>query len=203
MIVRSVAILFLFSVVGLVGCGESRTPVPVLPAVEAEPAPETERVENPAYARWAAFPVGTTVVQKSVTEELGHPDKTTTVLTFKLAEKADDRLVLELKTHTTRYDGLVMDNPPDRLATDRYYRVPAGAKKPSPKDTGKPLETLTISKKAFPCRVVETRDRNEAGEVTSKTWTSDEMPGGLVKSVSDTAGVKKRTTIEVMEVRMP
>lgn len=203
MTLRSAAVPLLISLVGMVGCGESRAPVPVLPAVEVEPAPETERAENPAYARWAAFPVGATVVQRSITEELGHPDKTTTILTFKLVEKTDDRLVLELKTHTTRYDGLVMDNPSDRLATDRYYRVPVGTKKPSPKDTGKPLETLTISKKTFPCRVVETRDRNEAGEVTSKTWTSDEMPGGLVKSISDTPGVKKRTTIEVTEVRLP
>ena len=96
-----------------------------------------------------------------------------------------------------------MDNPSDRLGTDRYYRVPVGSKKSSPGGSRVPTETLTVSMRPFPCRVVESRDRNEAGEVTSKTWTSDDMPGGLVKSVSDTPAVKKRTTIEVTDVQIP
>lgn len=184
----------------VVGCGDASRNEPPIPVV----APEEigERVENPAYSNWSAFPVGTVVVRRSVTEEIGRPEKTTTTSTFKLLEKTDDRIVLELKTHTTRYDGLVMDNPPDRLTTDRYYHLPPNSKKHDAKSDGTE-ETVAVKERRFRSRVVVARDRNEGGEVAVRTWTSKEMPGGLVKSISDTPAVKKRTTIEVTDVHIP
>lgn len=185
----------------LAGCGESQRTEPI-PQPVVEMVERGDLVENPAYSKWAAFPVGTEIVQRSVTEELGHPDKTTTIITFKLVEKTDERISLEIKTRTVRYDGLVLDNPPDRLSTDRWFRLPPNAKKPVPRSSAVE-EKLTVSKRTYQTRVFESHDRNEGGDVRVTTWTSDGMPGGLVKSISDTPAVKKRTTIEVTDVRLP
>jgi hypothetical protein len=182
------------------GCGGTTRNDPPIPDVA--PVAAGERVENPAYASWAPFPVGTVVVRRSVTEEIGRPETTTTISTFVLLEKTDDRLVLELKTHTTRYDGFVIDNPPDRLSTDRYFHLPPGAKRTEARGDGKD-ETVKVKDRPYPSRVVESRDRNEGGVVEVRTWSSKAMPGGLVKSVSETPGVRKRTTIEVSDVRIP
>ena len=185
----------------LVGCGET--------AKESTPAPvpveilKGERVENPSYRNWVGFPVGTRVVRRSITEEIGRPEKTTTISTFTLVEKTDEHITLELKTHTTRYDGLVLDNPSDRFSTDRYFHLPPG-QSPGKSVTGvEQDEPITISARTHRVRLVESRDRNEGGEVFVKTWTSDTMPGGLVKSITETPNVKKRTTIETTDVTIP
>ncbi len=187
--------------VGLVGCGDAPNDAPPVPI--AIDLPKGERVENPAYANWAAFPVGTVVERKSVTEEIGRPEKTTTTSTFTLVAKTDTSITLELKTRTTRYDGFVMDNPPDRFSTDRYFHLPPG-RKPADPTPLKEIDTpLIVAGKPYRVRFVESRDRNEGGEVLVKTWTSDAMPGGLVKSITETPGVKKRTTIEATAVTLP
>ncbi len=194
---RAVSVL----VIGcLVGCGEA--PKDLSPPIAVE-APRGERVENPSFASWAAFPVGTVVVRTSVTEEIGRPEKTTTTSAFTLVEKTDASVTLELKTRTTRYDGLVMDNPPDRFSTDRYFHLPSGRKPTPPAPTKELAEPMIVGAKPYRVRWAESRDRNEGGEVFVTTWTSDAMPGGLVKSIAETPGVKKRTTIETTAVTVP
>lgn len=198
---RRLPFLLLVGLVGLVGCGDAPKDATLAPI--AIDLPKGERVENPSYASWATFPVGTVVERVSVTEEIGRPEKTTTTSTFTLVAKTDASITLELKTRTTRYDGFVMDNPPDRFSTDRYFHLPPG-RKPADPATAKETDTLLfVAGKPYRVRFVESRDRNEGGEVLVKTWTSDAMPGGLVKSITETPGVKKRTTIETMAVTLP
>jgi hypothetical protein len=184
-----------------VGCGETTRNDPPIPAVA--PVEAGERVENPAYRSWVAFPIGTVVERTSVTEEIGRPEKTTTTIAYTLIAKTDETVTLELKTRTTRYDGLEMDNPPDRFSTDRYYHLPVGQKPAQPESAKELNEPMTVGAKSYRVRLVESRDRNEGGEVFVKTWTSDAIPGGLVKSITETPGVKKRTTIETASVTVP
>jgi hypothetical protein len=184
----------------LVGCGGEPVAVAVPTPIEA---PTGERVENPSYRNWAVFPAGTVVVRRSVTEEIGRPEKTTTTSTFTLVEKTDDAVTLELKTRTTRYDGLVLDNPPDRFTTERYFHLPPGQTPAAPVPAQELADPLLVGAIPYRVRLVESRDRNEGGEVLVKTWTSDAMPGGLVKSIAETPGVKKRTTIETTDVTIP
>jgi hypothetical protein len=190
------------------GCGKQvPTPPPAAAPVVNTPAPAGtppagERVENPTYSAWAAHPVGTTVVQRSVAEELGNPNKTVTTIRLKLVERTDAKLTVELKTTTTRYDGVVIDNPPDKLPADRYYTLPIGATRPTPPKSEE-REELTVSGRKYLCTLVRSKGSNEAGEVQVRTWHSDAMPGRLVKSVTEVPAVKKVVAVEVVEVVYP
>jgi hypothetical protein len=43
--------------------------------------------------------------------------------------------------------------------------------------------------------------RVEAGVTETKTWISDQIPGGLVRSISTTPAVRSKTTMELLELR--
>jgi hypothetical protein len=184
------------------GCSSSATaPVPVPAPVPIEEQPQVQ-IEDPTFRLWSKFPIGTVVVQESITESVGNPNKSITTSTYKLVEKTEKKLITELKTRTVRHDGVIIDNPPDRVTSNRLVTLPK-AFAPSQKEAASVPEELTVSGKKYACRKMELKDRNEAGEVLSQTWISDEMPGGLVRSISNTTAVQKRTVIEVTRVEIP
>ncbi len=57
------------------------------------------------------------------------------------------------------------------------------------KDLG--TETVTIDGKEVECKVTETKVKMGDKTVTSKVWTSDDVPGGTVKAMSDAMGEMK------------
>jgi hypothetical protein len=77
-------------------------------------------------------------------------------------------------------------------------------------DWGKPAkgqesgeEEITVLGKTYKCRWNKTRSSTDAGEMITTTWTSSEMPGGLVRSVAEVQAVEEVTTIEVTELEIP
>jgi hypothetical protein len=184
-----------------IGCRPSDPPT-VAPAVAADATQPRLKIENPSYRQWSKFAVGTNVVQKTVTEVIGKPEKTVTTTTYILQEKSDSAVVVEWKTHTIRYDGFVTDNPPDRLTMTRYFELPPGATEPKVVPPGAE-EDVILNGQTYHCRKVLAKDRNEAGEVNAETWYSDAVPGGLVRSISDTPAIGKRTTIELTSIQLP
>jgi hypothetical protein len=196
--------MYLAVLLASAGCGAGNkgkaVPVPDARDELERPAPARERVENPLYTSWSRFKKGTSVVHRAVTGEEGRKDVTTTTTTYTLLDVTDERVVVEMQAFTRRYDGVRTNNPPQKLTNQRWVSLPPGVKKPG---GGHEEETITVASKEYRAKRVQMKDRNEAGEVTVTTWTSDEVPGGLVKSVTLTPAIGKKTTLELVEVKRP
>ena len=57
--------------------------------------------------------------------------------------------------------------------------------------------------KTYKTTWTKSKDFTEAGELTIQNWTSPDMPGGLVRSVSKVPAKKATITVEVTEVKIP
>lgn len=196
------AVLFVSPLLG--GCSR---PTPLVAEAPPPTAETREQVVNPAYQRWAGFKPGTTVTYRAVTGADGEKGVTTTTTTYKLVELTDERAVVEMTATTKRYDGLETTNPPDRLINPRLVSLPPGASKG---DLGKPPgaaeqgeAVVESGGRPYRARWQKSKASNEAGEVFVTAWTSDEVPSGLVKSVTHTPSIGKTTTTELVEVKTP
>jgi hypothetical protein len=162
-------------------------------------------VESPLYVRWAKFPVGTSIVTK-MESEIG-PNKTVTTTSYKLTELTDNHLIVEMKAYTVRYDGTIVDNPPEKLRNIRWINLPEGIKK---EDFGKPTgvilnqnERITVGDKEYRSTCYKIKAQTEAGESEGKVWYSTEVPGELLKSVSHVDAAKFKSTVELIEIKIP
>jgi hypothetical protein len=186
------------------GCGSSPTlPAPTTPPDHVVVVPAGPTMENPQYANWARFPVGTRATQKSVTTT--EPNQTVTTTTYTLVEKKDDVLVVEMKAFTKRWDGIEIDNPPEKLRVVKTIAVPPGYE-PGRKPKGvieEGEETITVSGKEYKTKWYKGKDSVEGGAVVTQNWSSDDAPGGLVKSVVSIPKQKQTTVIELVAVKLP
>ncbi len=180
--------------------GQPQLNVPSLP-------PLREMVEHPTYKLWGDFPVGTRVALKTVTDSRLTPGQTVTTIVYTLRERTDDHIVVESQATTVYNSGRVEKNPPTSVRTQRLIALPPDMKK---EDWGKPPpdqesgeEEITVLGKTYKCRWNRSRSSTDAGEMITTTWTSSEMPGGLVKSVAEVKAVEEVTTIEVVELEIP
>jgi hypothetical protein len=162
-----------------------------------------ESFENPVYKRWANFPTGTTVTQRTTTANADSPLKTVTEIIYTLKEKKDDSIVVEFVATTTHTDGRSEKNPPQENNVRKTFVLPPGVKKPPDRKSDEGEESLTVAGRVFKTRWYKGKDFTEAGELSSQTWSSDEMPGGLVKSVSQVPARRATITVEVIEVTIP
>jgi hypothetical protein len=78
------------------------------------------------------------------------------------------------------------------MSQSRFGQPPAFA------ETGE--EAIETGGRTFKTRWHKSKASNEAGEVFVTTWTSDEVPGGLVKSITRTPGIGKTTTTVLVQV---
>ncbi|HVK08074.1 MAG TPA: hypothetical protein VM597_04785 [Gemmataceae bacterium] len=183
------------------GCGGDAPGPGELTGAVAPTEPGVE-IPNPQYASWADFPVGTAVVIRAVTRADGDPGETVTTTTLTLREVSPVRVVVESRAETRRYDGHVTANPPTRADHSKTLRLPGGANADRPAGvTAEGTEAVTAGGRVYAAKWHETRDRNEAGDMVTRTWMSPAVPGGLVRSVVRTAAIGKTTTTEVVEVR--
>jgi hypothetical protein len=171
------------------------------------PAAARETVENPQYKSWAGFPKGTTIVQRSVTEAIGAAGATTTTKTFTLIDGTEEQAVVAMRVRTKKYDGQEFDDPPENYAHPRLIPLPPGMTKadfdkPSG-SLGQGEETVKLGTKEYRTQWREGKGRNEAGEVFTKVWSCDDVPGGLVKSITRIPAIGKTMTIELVEVKVP
>jgi hypothetical protein len=167
--------------------------------------PKGVTVEHPSYLQWKNFPVGTSVTQQTTTDSEKTIGKTVTVIVTTLKEKAADFLVLESQSTTTYADGRVNKVPAVESKIPREVRLPEGM---SGENWGKPKgksqdEEVMAAGKKYRTRKYDSRGSTDAGELFQSIWTSDEIPGGLVKSLTRVPAVEETTTIEITEVKIP
>jgi len=172
-------------------------------AVGAAPA-DDRQVENPVYTSWARFRPGASVTYRAVSETRGHADESTT--TYTLVEIDAKKCAIEM-TVISRFEGKETKNGPQRLESLRTFNLPPGVSK---EEFGKPKgpveageEVVTVLGKPYKARWTRHKDSVEAGELLSQTWTSDEVPGGLIKTVGKVPATGTTKTMDLVEIKTP
>lgn len=176
-------------------------------AVTAANGSDRELVENPAYRQWASFPVGTRVTQRMTTDSAKTPGKTVTTTVLTLIRRTDEEVVVESQATTAYADGRIVRNDPQEFRNPRWVPLPPGVKKEDwGRDSGgteQGEETLEVLGQTYRCRWHKSRSRTDAGEMIMTTWSSPQMPGGLVRTVSLVPAVEETMTIEIVELFIP
>ncbi|MGA2329266.1 MAG: hypothetical protein ABSH05_23640 [Bryobacteraceae bacterium] len=163
-----------------------------LVAGQASPKPAAKVI---AKHPWASFNVGSWVKMKSTTVMEIAGTKNTSVLETKMTmlEKTAEKVVIETEmtvmgqTTKTRAD-LPLKASAGRAAAAQPASVPK---------TGS--DTITIAGKPLSCKTMEIETDAGGMKILSKTWTSEQVPGSLVKSVSTTQN--SQTTTEVVDFK--
>ena len=162
---------------------------------------ERGMVENPIYALWKNFAVGTEVHYLQHTQAPGAAERR--LIIYRLLSRSDEQLTVEIRTRLEGADATT--ESVRQQVSKRWFRLPPGV---DAKQFGKPSnqsregqEDVEILGRKLKTRWTVSQVRVEAGITETKTWTADEIPGGLVRSVSTTAAVKSTTTVELLELR--
>jgi hypothetical protein len=211
-----VRVAFTFALaLAVAGCGakSDSSPNPAIAlrdsdalAVPPKP-PAGEPVEHPSYKPWGRFPVGTSVTVRTITDSKKTAGHTETHIVYTLKEKGDDFVVVESQATTKYADGRTEKNPPASTRTPRMIALPPGIKR---EDWGKAekggetgAEKLKVLGRDFDTTWHKSKGSTDAGAFVQQVWSSDAMPGGLVKSVTEVKAVEETTTLEVVALAIP
>jgi len=166
------------------------------------PALAGDVVESPIYKSWSKSKVGTSVTVSSVTVMKGQVIEST--LRYTLIDFDPDKAVVEMvvtpKGGTAGY--------PQRTEHRRNFPLLPGVKK---EDIGKPPaeaiekghEVIKVAGKEYEAQWYVLKSRVEAGEAITRTWTTPDVPGMMLKSVLKVPAADKVTTLEVVEIAEP
>lgn len=193
-----------FSVSGIARVGPntgfSNTPKPsVFEAAD-------ELCENALYTSWAKFPPGTAILHHAITTVEGVDSATSTTTRYTLRERTRQHVVVEARATTRAGDGPEIHYPPEALTSLRWVRASRRAI-PSPFPSAVTAEenetTIPVMNKDLKVRAHAAHSWNELGEVQVQSWTTQRVPGGLVKSIVRLPAVGKTTTVELVELTVP
>ena len=63
-------------------------------------------------------------------------------------------------------------------------------------------ETVTVAGKTFQCKSVEVQSEANGMKTSTKSWVADEVPGGIVKSVSTSTGpMSSKVAMELVDFK--
>jgi hypothetical protein len=192
------------------GCGGQPDPAAVAKGTSLQNAPPSAAneslplVDHPEYVHWSQFPVGTAVTRKKeVSNEHGTVRVTTIV---RLAEKTDDKVVVETQVTVDRLNGQPEENPPFTAEFPAKFRLPASMKLEQfalPALRAKPIgdETHTAAGREYQAHVFTWEERNETGPMIVKLWRSNEIPGRMLRQEID--GPMHHSVEETVEISLP
>jgi hypothetical protein len=155
------------------------------------------QIENPQYKEWAKYKPGTSMTMATTSDAGGQTSNMETKTTLK--EVTDDKVVLDISMSMDA-GGTKMNMPAqtseikkmiDAPAADATAAAAANAPKP---DTKTSDESVTVGAGTFKAKVTEATMDAGGSKTTSKTWMSDDVPGGMVKMEATTDGPMKSTT---------
>lgn len=144
---------------------------------------------------WASFNTGSWVKLKSTTLMQIAGTKNTSVMETKMTmvSKTPDKAVIETEMTVMGQTNKSRMDMPFKAAAQ-----PATAAKAAPvPKTG--TDTITVAGKSLSCKTMEMETEAGGMKVHTKTWVSDQVPGGLVKSVSTTPTTQ--TTMEAVDFK--
>ncbi len=157
-----------------------------------------DTIDNPQYTSWAKFKVGTSVTLKTESDMGGMNSQMETTMT--LLELTPDKAVVETKM-SMNAAGHQMDMPARKMDIPAKIEKPAPtlngatpATEPAKVDAKQSTEEIDVAGKKIKCKVVEATTVTNGMTTKSKSWTSEEVPGGLVKMEATMEGPAKGTT---------
>ncbi|MGA3066487.1 MAG: hypothetical protein ABSF29_06525 [Tepidisphaeraceae bacterium] len=127
-----------------------------------------DQVDNPRFAAWNKFAVGSSETLDGSVSNSGF--QMDFEVQFSLADKADDHLDLNV-TSTVSVMGQ------EHSST---HQETVAAKMDAKNVQELPDESVTAAGKTFDCKVFQVPDASNQ-QTTMKIWSSDQVPGGLVK----------------------
>lgn len=158
-----------------------------------------EKIDNESYKNWAKFKVGTSVKLKAVSDIAGNKSENT--MTYKLVELTAEKAVIEMGMSMKMGDQ-TMDMPAQKLEQlAKIEKVePTGEAKDAPKpETGE--EEVSVGGKKYKAKWSKLTMEQNGMKTTTKSWTSEEVPGMLLKSETTMEGAMSGTTsMELVEM---
>lgn len=165
-------------------------------AVSAE-----EKVDNPEYKHWAQFKPGSFAEVKMESTVMGTKTKAVTITTLK--QLTVEKAVVEVKM-TSEAMGQKMEMPPstqDIPAKIEKQDLPDLEPKKGKQPDGtevlevkKGKEEVKIDDKKIATEWLESKVKTGDSTITSKVWTSEEIPGHIVKMTTKVDGQMKSET---------
>lgn len=162
-------------------------------------------IDNPVYKNWNKFPVGTSVSYRSTTTSEGF--RNVQEYTLELKAKGPDRITIEKRLSVIDSNGIRMNYPAMTSENPRQYKLSKGATPPSEQNQpglkGEGEEELEIIDRKIKTRWFKATTKVEAGEMDTQSWSSDEVPGGLVKAINATPATGSVNTVEIIGLKIP
>ncbi len=165
-------------------------------------------VDNPQYQNWAKFKVGATQ-KTSMTQTVkaeGQDMTNMVTITLTLKELTPDKAVVEV-VQEMNIQGQSTTMPARKM--ELKAKVPASTTQPAAPDGGKATrlgsgdEEIAVGGKKYKCHWEEWQVESPGGKMTTKAWTSKDVPGGVVKmeSSGDMQGAKMTSKSELVEFK--
>jgi hypothetical protein len=163
----------------------------VIGALQSVARSADEMVANPPYKHWSAFKVGTTVTQNEKVKFSKGSDEGEYYpggvhekdLTFKLLEVTPEKAVVQL-TVTDYGVGHTTELAPAKITYPaKVKKSHANTSKEGIESFKEGEEDVKVQGKTVHAHWTEITDKEGDETFYHKSWTSDEIPGGIVKSI--------------------
>lgn len=152
-------------------------------AAAADKPKADEMVNNPPYANWSAFPVGTSVTQHE-TVKLDDGSTVAVAITSKLLERTKEKVVVE----TTMGDAGAAAGAAAVGGSTTVTTFPAMVKMSAAQTPETQMKSVTEGTEAiewkgkkYDTEWVEAVTQNGDETTTQKVWTVKDLPGGLLR----------------------
>ncbi len=166
------------------------------PAAPESKTKAGEMIDNPDYAHWAKFKVGSFATMKNTSLVGGH--KSVALQTKTLKSVAKDKIVIEISMEVV---GMEHKIPPQKMEIPAKILRPATPEAVTTQPTDKPDfktkegdETLEIDGKKIKVHWIESETKVGQIITKSKAWSSEDVPGRMVKITSRTEGPVESST---------
>lgn len=163
-----------------------------------------ETMDNSEFTSWSKFKKGTSVTLKMITEA-GKVSFETTITTT-LVEHGADKLVLETES-VSKIDGKEFKAPamkrdvPKTVTVPKVPKVDKKVEQPKPEEG---TETLKVAGTEVKTKWYKYTFEGKGTKTESQIWSSDEVPGGMVKTVTKSTGAStSSSTMEVIAFKKP
>ncbi len=141
-----------------------------------------EQIDNPMYGYWAKFKPGS--ISRTTARSIASAVTMTLDIEYTLVEVTPEKITVEVKTN-----GKSGDTPLKQRIARRD--VPAKFDKPANTVIKHSTEAITVGGKTYECQVSEETRQS----LNMKTWTSDQVPGGVVKAEMKSEGLSVTTLL--------
>ena len=167
-----------------------------------------EKIDNPEFAMWSKHKKGTSITLKTTSSAAGMTSEV--VVTTTLVEVGADKVVVEASS-VSKFNGMEFKSPAQKRDVENTIELPEGVKKEDlkrekPEGTYEEgAETVKVGGTEFKTKWYKYKAEVAGTKTEAKMWTSDDVPGGLVKMEMTSTADKISSTVktELVEYKKP